>query len=55
MTTTSKYSSDVENLTIQENVPTWNRERTHEELSSFVERHLSVVGELDASEYEFVA
>lgn len=51
MTQTSKYSTDVENLTISENVPTWSRERSSDELSSFVERHIGLVGELDPAEY----
>ena len=51
MTNTSKYTPDVEAMTINSDDVSWSRERTHEELSSFVERHLSLVGELDDSEY----
>lgn len=55
MTTTSKYSTDVETMTINDGANSWDRVRTNVELKSFVERHLSLVGELDPLEYEVAA
>lgn len=51
MTNTSKFSQDVETLKINDGGHSWDRARTDGELSSFRERLIAKVGELDPTEY----
>jgi hypothetical protein len=55
MTQTAKYSSDVENLSINDGGNSWERQRSSDEIKSFLQRRFNIVGELDANEYETIS
>ena len=55
MTSTSKYSSDVEMMAINDGGNSWDRQRSSEEIQTFLSNRFNVIGELDASEYEVIA